>query len=104
VDSAAQEILNLHRYLIGLRRRHPWLYEARTSALQLQNQFLAYETRRGDDALIVALNIDNVPYALPVETLTGRRAQLLAGTGAPPEKVVSTTEVPAHGWQVLRPS
>ncbi|MBJ7398937.1 alpha-amylase family glycosyl hydrolase, partial [Mycolicibacterium sp.] len=104
VDSAAQEILNLHRYLIGLRRRHPWLHEARTTALRLQNRFLAYETRHGDDALIVALNIDDVPCALPVETLTGRRAQLLAGSGAPPEKVVSATEVPAHGWQVLRPT
>ncbi|MCX6482667.1 MAG: alpha-amylase family glycosyl hydrolase [Mycobacterium sp.] len=104
VDSAAQEILNLHRYLIGLRRRHPWLHEARTTALRLQNRFLAYETRHGDDALIVALNIDDVPCALPVESLIGRRAQLVAGTGAPPEKLVSTTEVPAHGWQVLRPT
>ena len=104
VDSAAHETLNLHRYLIGLRRRHPWLYEARTTALRLENRFLAYETRHGDDALIVAVNIDDVPFALPVETLIGRRAQLVAGTGAPPEKVVSTTEVPAHGWQVLRPT
>jgi hypothetical protein len=87
-----------------LRRRHPWLHEARTTALRLQNRFLAYETRHGDDALIVALNIDDAPCALPVEKLTGRKAQLLAGSGAPPEKVVSATEVPAHGWQVLRPS
>ena len=104
VDSAARETLNLHRYLIGLRRRHPWLYEARTTALRLENRFLAYETRHGDDALIVAVNIDDVPFSLPVETLIGRRAQLVAGTGAPPEKAVSTTEVPAHGWQVLRPT
>ena len=104
VDSAAHETLNLHRYLIGLRRRHPWLYEARTTALRLENRFLAYETRHGDDVLIVAVNIDDVPFTLPVETLIGRRAQLVAGTGAPPEKAVSTTEVPAHGWQVLRPT
>ena len=104
VDSAARETLNLHRYLIGLRRRHPWLYEARTTALRLENRFLAYETRHGDDALIVAVNIDDVPFSLPVETLIGRRAQLVAGTGAPPEEAVSTTEVPAHGWQVLRPT
>jgi glycosidase len=104
VDSAARETLNLHRYLIGLRRRHPWLYEARTTALRLENRFLAYETRHGDDALIVAVNIGDVPFSLPVETLIGRRAQLVAGTGAPPEEAVSTTEVPAHGWQVLRPT
>ena len=104
VDSAARETLNLHRYLIGLRRRHPWLYEARTTALRLENRFLAYEARHGDDALIVAVNIDDVPFSLPVETLIGRRAQLVAGTGAPPEEAVSTTEVPAHGWQVLRPT
>jgi len=103
-DDLARETLNLHRYLIGLRRRHPWLHEARTTTLQLHNRFLAYETRHGDDVLVVALNIDDVPCAFPVETLIGRPARLVAGTGAPPEQVVSTAEVPAHGWHVLRPS
>ena len=103
VDSAAQEVLNLHRYLIGLRRRHPWLFEARTTQLGLTNRFLAYETRHGDDALVVALNVDDVPCALPVESLIGRRAQVVAGTGAPPQEIVSHTTVPSQGWVILAP-
>ena len=97
-----RDILNLHRFLIGLRRRNPWLNGARTTAVLLENRCYVYETRCGDDALIVALNLADTPLTLG--QLGGRDAQLMAGTGAPPEQVVSATEVPAHGWQVLRPT
>ncbi|MCV7175540.1 alpha-amylase family glycosyl hydrolase [Mycolicibacterium sphagni] len=103
-DGAGREVLNLHQYLIGLRRRNPWLYEAKTTALQLDNRGYAYETRHGDDALVVALNIDDTPLSLPVAELIGRQAQLLGGTGAPPEEIVSDVVVPPQGWLVLRPS
>jgi hypothetical protein len=68
----------------------------------LENRCYVYETRCGDDALIVALNLADTPLTL--RQLGGRNAQLMAGTGAPPEQVVSATKVPAHGWQVLRPT
>ena len=97
-----RDMLNLHRFLIGLRRRNPWLHGARTTAVLLENRCYVYETRCGDDALIVALNLADTPLTLG--QLGGRDAQLIAGTGAPPEQVVSATEVPAHGWQVLRPT
>ncbi|MGI9125047.1 MAG: alpha-amylase family glycosyl hydrolase, partial [Mycobacterium sp.] len=103
-DDAQGGVLNLHRYLIGLRRRHPWLHEARTSALHLDNRGYAYETRHGDEALIVALNIDETPMMLPVEHLTGRPAEVLAGSGAPPPEVLAEVVVPAHGWLVLKGS
>jgi glycosidase len=103
-DAAGRETLNLHQYLIGLRRRNPWLHDAKTTALQLDNRTYAYETRNGDDALIVALNIDDVPMRLPVATLIGRPAQLVGGTGAPPEEIVSEVVVPPQGWLVLRPT
>ena len=103
LDGGARDILNLHRYLIGLRRRHPWLYEARTSALRLENRFLAYETRHGDDVLIVALNLDDTAMALPVAELTGRHAEVIAGSGAPPQEVLSVASIPAQGWMILAP-
>jgi cyclomaltodextrinase / maltogenic alpha-amylase / neopullulanase len=102
-DGAGRETLNLHQYLIGLRRRNPWLHEAKTTAVQLDNRAYAYETRNGDDVLIVALNIDDSPMLLPVAELTGGQAQLVGGTGAPPDDIVSEVVVPPQGWLVLRP-
>lgn len=103
LDGNARDTLNLHRHLIGLRRRHPWLYRARTSALRLENRRYIYETRHGDDALIVALNLDTTPMSLPVAELTGRPAEVLAGTAAPPAEVLTDTEVPPQGWLILAP-
>jgi cyclomaltodextrinase len=95
------DVLNLHRYLIGLRRRNPWLHESRTSALRLENRFYLYETRCGENALTVALNLDDVAKPLPVAELTGGPAEVLAGSAAPPREVVSHTEVGPHGWLIL---
>ncbi len=103
LDGPAGDILNLHRYLIGLRRRHPWLFQARTSALHLENRCYVYETRHGDDALIVALNLDDAPAALPVQELTGGPAEVLAGAGAPPPEVVERTVIAPQGWLILSP-
>lgn len=99
----AADILNLHRFLIGLRRRHPWLHEARTSALHLDNRFYVYETRRGDDCLTVALNLGDMKATLPVAELTGRPAEVVSGAGAPPQQVVSHTDVAPQGWLILAP-
>ncbi|MDQ1318923.1 MAG: cyclomaltodextrinase / maltogenic alpha-amylase / neopullulanase [Actinomycetota bacterium] len=103
LDSAAHDILNLHRHLIGLRRRHPWLYRARTNALRLENRCYVYETRSGDESLIVALNLGDDPMPLPVTELIGRPAEVLAGAGAPPPNLVDHTEVPPQGWLILAP-
>jgi cyclomaltodextrinase len=99
----ARDTLNLHRYLIGLRRQHPWLHEARTAALRLDNRYYVYESRNGEDALIVALNLDDTAMPLPVTELTGAPAQVLAGAGAPPPEVLGRTEIPPHGWMILSP-
>jgi hypothetical protein len=108
VGESGVETLNLHRFLIGLRRRHPWLHDARTRALYLGNTQYVYESRCGSDedgnALIVALNLDAAPLPVPVAKLTGRPAEVVAGTAAPPPEVLSHVEVPAHGWLVLKPA
>jgi glycosidase len=103
IGGEAADVLNLHRYLIGLRRRHPWLHEARTSALRLENRCYVYEARHGDDALIAAFNLEDTPAPLPVAELTGRPAEVLAGAGAPPREVVRHTEIAPHGWLILAP-
>jgi cyclomaltodextrinase len=103
LDDSTREVLTLHQYLVGLRRRHPWLHEATTSALYLQNTGYVYQICHGDDALIVALNIDDSPLPLPVVELTGGPARLLGGTTAPPDDVVDEAVVPPQGWLVLRP-
>ena len=102
-DGAAGDLLNLHRHLIGLRRRHPWLHQARTETLRLDNRGYVYRSHSGDSALVVALNIDDSPMPLPVAQLSGAPAEILAGAGAPPPEVVDATVVPPHGWLVLSP-
>lgn len=69
----------------------------------MDNRGYAYETRNGDDALIVALNIDDAPMTLPVASLIGGQAQLVGGTAAPPEEIVDEVVVPPQGWLALRP-
>ncbi|MCB0943650.1 MAG: DUF3459 domain-containing protein, partial [Mycobacterium sp.] len=103
LDDAGSAALRLHQYLIGLRRRHPWLHGATTRAVLLDNRRYVYETRAGDEALLVALNIDDAPMPLPVAVLTGRQARIVAGTAAPPEEVVDEAELAPQGWLLLRP-
>jgi hypothetical protein len=52
---------------------------------------------------LVALNIDDEPLRLAASELGVRRAEVLAGSAAPPQEVVDTVSVEAHGWQILRP-
>ena len=102
-SGAARDILTLHQFLIGLRRRNPWLHQARTTALTVENRRYAYQTHCGGDALLVALNLDGTPMPLAVEQLTGRPAEVIAGTAAPPQEVTGATVVAPNGWLVLKP-
>ena len=62
-----------------------------------------YETRSGDDALLVALNIDDKPLQLVLPELGPARAEVVAGSAAPPGEVVDELTVEPHGWRILRP-
>ncbi len=103
LDAQATEVWALHQFLIGLRRRHPWLHGATTTALRLDNHHYVYQTRRGDDALIAALNIDAAPLHLRLSKLGIGRAEVIAGTAAPPQQTVDAVDVEPHGWRILRP-
>ncbi|MFY2858834.1 alpha-amylase family protein [Mycobacterium sp. THU-M104] len=101
LDSFGAEVWALHRFLIGLRRRHPWLHAAATSPLRLSNLHYVYETRSGDDSLLVALNVDDEPLCLAVDELGGGRARVEAGSSAPAQEIVDEVMVEPHGWRIL---
>ncbi len=103
LDAPGARVWALHQYLIGLRRRHSWLHAASTTTLRLDNRHYVYQTRRGDDALLVALNIDDAPLRMRLPELDIKRAQVLAGSAAPPQEVVDAVVVEPHGWRILSP-
>ena len=103
VDEHGHDVYRLHQYLIGLRRRHPWLHTARTSPLRLTNTQYVYATRNGSDALLVALNIDDEPLSLSLPELGFGAGQIVAGSGAPPESIVDAAEIAPHGWVIIAP-
>jgi glycosidase len=104
LDERGRDVFRLHQYLIGLRRRHPWLHTARTSPLLLHNRQYVYRTCTGDDSLIVALNIDDVPLRFSLRELGVGSGEVIAGSGAPPREVVDATEVAAQGWVIIAPT
>ncbi|BCQ08996.1 alpha-amylase [Mycobacterium heckeshornense] len=99
VDERGAQLWTLHQHLIGLRRRYPWLHAASTATLRLDNRQYVYRTYCGDEALIVALNVDDAPLHTSVP-----RAQVIAGSGAPPTEIVDAVVVEPHGWRILRPT
>ncbi|CEA07302.1 Neopullulanase [Arthrobacter saudimassiliensis] len=90
-------VFELHRQLIGLRRRHPWLHRARTEVLERSNEVLAYRaTAAGEPPLVVALNLTHAPATVSA----GSSRDVLAGAaGLDPER--RTALLPARGWAVL---
>lgn len=98
VGEHGARVWSLYQYLIGLRRRRPWLFGASTTAVRLDNRHYVYRTQHGDDALIVALNIAESPLQMSVP-----HAQVVAGSGAPPQEAVDAVTVEPHGWRILQP-
>lgn len=102
LDDADLTTYRLHQQLLGLRRRHPWLHQATTSAIRLDNQHYIYQARAHDAAITVALNLAD--DHLPLQDLPGRRRPLLLSH---PDPQHETSVLPAHGWAIydteLRP-
>lgn len=86
------EVEEVYRRIIALRRRHVWLVDAVTTTEQVTNEYLLVRARarRGDEALTLALNLGDRPYALPAGS-----AVVAA------EPAVRDDAVPPHGWAVL---
>lgn len=83
----------VHQELIGLRRRHPWLYRARTRVLEIGDALLVYESAAAGERVVVVLNLTETPVQAsePVSTV-------LAGTA---DVVGGRARVPGNSWAVL---
>ncbi|MPV36138.1 alpha-amylase family glycosyl hydrolase [Georgenia subflava] len=84
----------VHQELIGVRRRHPWLHRARTTVLELANEWMAYEVTAGAERLVVVLNLAGEPVDLPV----GEVGEVMAGAAQLGE---ATARLTANGWAIL---
>ncbi|MCX5045243.1 alpha-amylase family glycosyl hydrolase [Aldersonia sp. NBC_00410] len=94
LDDTARQVVDIHRQLIGLRRRHHWLHEARTDVLEVNNLSLALRAGRDADAVVTVLNIDDEQVELPA----GGAARVAAGSA---EIANGRARLPARGWAVL---
>ncbi len=96
-DGAA--IRALHGELIGLRRRHPWLHHARTTAPLLANTQAVLESNADGHRLRLALNLDDEPCELGVP----EGEQIIAGGGTivSPGTEQATVTLPRLGWAVV---
>ncbi len=93
-----------HQALLGLRRRHPWLHAARTRVIEVTGTHLLYESAADGRSLLVALNLADDPWAVP---LPGPAHLTVASDGAVPEPRPAgggtVLDLPALGWAVLEP-
>jgi cyclomaltodextrinase len=103
-DGDGEDMFRLYQYLVGLRRRHPWLLTATTTALLLRNEQYVYQSRHGDNRIVVAFNIADDPLRLRFADLGFAVARIEAGSGAPPAVVVGEAVVGPHGWLILEPT
>ncbi len=86
-----RSIHDLHQRLLGLRRRHRWLWTATVTTRELENEFVIVElTGSHGERLDLALSLSDEPRALPTGTVLEASDQL-----AP--------VVPPHGWAVVEP-
>ncbi|MGY3262109.1 alpha-amylase family glycosyl hydrolase [Frigoribacterium sp. 2355] len=97
VPDALPEVLALHRELIGVRRRHPWLHTARSRTVSVANESLVLEVTGvgAGRSLVVALNLGDdelrVADPAPGQWLAGRDAGLDG----------DVLSVGPHGWAVV---
>ncbi len=91
-------VLDRHRELIAVRRRHPWLHAARTDVLTCTNRTLVLRQHAGDRSLLLALSVEDGPVTLAAPGA----AAVLAGTGRlTGTGDAATVDLEPHGWAVL---
>ena len=92
----ANRAFGLHRELVGIRRRHPWVYRARTEVRVISDTVMTYVSSSGEDALEIALSTDDAP----VEIVLDVPVTWLAGAGDLASDGV-TLRLEPHGWACL---
>jgi cyclomaltodextrinase len=99
-DGGAAEVADLHRLLIGVRRRHPWLVDATVEAPDvLGNELLAVRLTAEGHALAVVLNVGEHPGEVSLPLAGG---SVLAGDAdAWPEAAGTRIRVPGHAYALV---
>jgi cyclomaltodextrinase len=98
-DEPARAVEELHRRLIGIRRRHPWLVDAVVQEPDvLTNEVLAFRLTAGDQVLGVVLNVGDTTadVAFPIP-------RAVAGDGDGQVRPDGRATVPPHSWLLVRP-
>ena len=89
-----RETFELHKLLIGVRRRNDWLHAARTTVVHLSNEQFVYAASDGEHRLVVALNAADAPAECPV---AGVREVVAGAAEVGPDRV----RLAARSWAVL---
>nr|WP_312018244.1 DUF3459 domain-containing protein [Bradyrhizobium semiaridum] len=91
-------VYRLHQELIGLRRKHPWLFRAKSRVIWLHNTDLVVEAFDEGNRLSVALNLADAAVVRTIDTTVDR----LAGSVAV-RRASTRTELtlPPHGSAIL---
>lgn len=100
-EHLGHDAFRLHQHLIWLRRRHPWLHDARTSSLHLANSQYVYQTESDAGSLVVALNVDDSRLRMSLSAWGIGPGRVVAGSGVPSADVVDRLDVEPHGWVIL---
>ncbi|MDT0164573.1 alpha-amylase family glycosyl hydrolase [Actinotalea sp. AC32] len=94
----ARAAYDLHRGLVALRRRHPWLHRSRSEVLTCTNTTLVLRQHADDDALLLALSVEDGAVGLAVPGA----GSVLAGDGDLRDPgPAAHLDLPPHGWAVL---
>lgn len=96
LDPAGEGPRDLHRELIALRRRHPWLADARVRTLEIDNESMAYEASGAGRRLVVLLHVGDDPRDFAP---TAPAVEVVAGVASD-----DPWRVGPHGWVVLAPT
>lgn len=72
----AARMMRLHQDLIGLRRRHPWLVEARTTSRELTNEHAEWDLRGPEEGQRLVLEVDLRGASARARILDGSRVLL----------------------------
>lgn len=96
--------LALHRRLLRLRRAYPALELGDFALVHATDDVLAYERRRGDQRLLVALNLGSTPQELALPTWAHHAQPLLSTVGdSPPPVAAKRLTLRADEGLVLSP-
>ncbi|MCR2785932.1 MULTISPECIES: alpha-amylase family glycosyl hydrolase [unclassified Microbacterium] len=93
LDPWAADTLHLTEAMIALRRQRPWLHEAATDVVEVDNGSIVLRTATPDGSVVCALNL----AATPVTVSAAGARTVLIGQG---DLGDSTLTLPPQGWVI----